>query len=376
MLRPAIAVVLVLLAAAAAPAHHRQMPPVVAVTTAGDAALPRLPPPSRKAAAVVVDGTIAVVNPFKDPTLPTFTFTAGTNADPSISKNGRAVAWDTDADPLASGAPGTQVVVQNRTTVTQAAVDASGTSANPALDLAGLYVAFESAGALAGPGSGGARQVFLRRPDGTLVQLSRGAGTSRHPSVGRRGRIVAFESTSHPVSGADTGVAQVWLADVLAGTADPVTTALGASTHPSLSNDGRLLVFESRADLAGGGQDTGTPQVFAYDTLARTFARVTDEPGGCTAPAAARIKRDWRIAYLCGGRAYFTMLLAGTRFEVQTGAGGDTTRIVPQADAHFVLVATTADLAAGSGTTAAHRVYMVNLFARPPAPVAGGVVWF
>jgi hypothetical protein len=64
--------------------------------------------------------------------------------------------------------------------------------------------------------------------------------------------------------------------------------------------------------------------------------------------------RDWRIGYVCSGTAYFTMLRANQRFRVQTD-GGDTTRISPQGDAHFVLVATTADLIAGSGTTLGHR---------------------
>jgi hypothetical protein len=40
-----------------------------------------------------------------------------------------------------------------------------------------------------------------------------------------------------------------------------------------------------------------------------------------------------------------------------------------------MLVATTANLA-GAATTPEHRIYMVNLFARPPDPVAGSVVWF
>jgi hypothetical protein len=112
-----------------------------------------------------------------------------------------------------------------------------------------------------------------------------------------------------------------------------------------------------------------------YDTNTHTFARITNEPGGCTGASSARIMRDWRIGYVCGGTAYFTMLRANQRFRVQTD-GGDTTRISPQGDAHFVLVATTADLLAGSGTTAGHRVYMVNLYARPPATAASSVLWF
>jgi Tol biopolymer transport system component len=370
-----IALALLTLVVPAARAHHRQTPAITPITTGGDATLPRLPPPSRKAIAFTVDTDVAVVQPFRNPGIPTFFFGAGTNANPSITSNGRTVAWDTDADPLASGAPGRQVVVDQKFTLAQPRVDPTGTSTNPAIDLVGTWVAFESTADFAGTGNPGARQVFLaNQRGGTILQLSRGVGASRNPAVGRRGRRVVFDSTSHPATGADTGVAQIWSADPTTGASAPITDGLGASTSPSLSNDGRLVVFESRADLAGDGHDTGTPQVFAYDTTSRTFARITNEPGGCTRASSARIKRDWRIAYVCGGTAYFTMLRADARYEVETD-GGDTTRIVPQADAHFMLVATTANLA-GAGTTAGHRVYMVNLFARPPVPAAGDVVWF
>ncbi|MGH7895799.1 MAG: hypothetical protein ACREQL_14095, partial [Candidatus Binatia bacterium] len=321
-----------------ATAHHRQTPPIVAITTSGEGSLPRLAPASRKAAAVVVDDTIAVVSPFRDPTTPLYAFSAGANANPAISSNGRTVAWDSDADPL-GGAPGRQVLRHAGFDLKQVTVDPTGTSANPAVDLLGIYVAFESTGDLAATGNAGARQIFLRHPDGAVTQLSRGSGTSRNPSVAIRGRRAVFESTSEPTSGADTGVEQVWVADLLTGAAAPITAAAAPSRSPSLSNDGRLVVFESWADLAGDGHDTAVPQVFAYDTLSHTFARLADDAGGCTAPTAARIKRDWRIAYLCGATPYFTMLRANARFRVQTD-GGDTTRLVPQADAHFMLVAT------------------------------------
>ncbi|HXJ35917.1 MAG TPA: hypothetical protein VMS22_17940 [Candidatus Eisenbacteria bacterium] len=364
----------VLAAASTATAHHRQTPPVVAITTSGEGALPRLPPPSRKAAAVTVDDSIAVVSPFRNPTVPTFSFASGSNASPSISSSGRTVVWDSDADPLGSGAPGRQVLRNAGFDLDQVAVDPTGTSANAAVDLLGIYVAFESTADLAATGTAGTRQIFLESPAGTIAQISRGTGTSRNPSVGKKGRSVVFESTSDPVSGADAGVEQVWIADLVTGATGPVTHGAAPSRSPSLSSDGRLIVFESRADLAGDGHDTTVAQIFAYDTVSRTFARVTSDAADCTAPTTLRIKRDWRIAYLCGGTAYFTMLRANARYRVQTD-GGDTTRLVPQADAHFMLVATTANLL-DAGTTATHLVYMVNLFKRAPESVPGAVVWF
>lgn len=374
-MRPLVPLVLAIaLVAAPARAHHRKTPPVVAFTTSGEATLPRLAPPSRKAAAFVVDDTVTVVNPFRTPIVPAFTFTSGTNANPSISKNGRTVAWDTDADPLGSGAPGRQVIRSNPFGLVQAAIDPSGTSANAAVDAMGLYTAFESTADLAGTGNAGARQVFLRLTDGTITQLSQGAGTSGNPSVGLKARIVVFDSTSDPVTGDDTGMAQIWFADLLAGTTAPITAGAGSSHRPSFSNDFRTVVFESRADLAGDGHDTGVPQVFAWDRYTKQFARVTDDVGGCTEPTAARIQRDQRIGYTCGGVAYFTMLNANARFRVQTD-GGQATRLVPQGDAYFVLVATDADLL-NAGAPAGHRIYMINLFARAPEPVPSAVVFF
>jgi hypothetical protein len=373
--RPLLSVLVLLAIVPLASAHHRQTPPIVALTTSGNAALPRLAPPSRKAAAVVVDGTVAVVSPFRNPTTPTFSFMAGTNADPSISANGRVVTWDTDADPLSSGAPGRQVVQEKNLAMDQVAVDPSGTSANPALDLAGVAVAFDSTADLAATGNAGARQVFFRELAGPIVQLSSGVGTSRNASIALRSHLVVFESTSDPVTGDDTGVAQIWLSGLTTGTASPITSAAAPSANPSVSNDGRLVVFQSRADLAGDGQDTGATQIYTYDTFSKTFARVTDDAGGCADATAIRIMRDWRIGYLCSGAAYFSMLRANQRFQVAT-EGGDTTRIVPQGDAHFLLVATTADLLDGSGTTAGHRVYMVNLYKRPPTTVPSAITWF
>jgi Tol biopolymer transport system component len=374
--RPALVSALLLaLVVSPAHAHHRQTPPIVAMSTSGDATLPRLAPPSRKAISFTVDGAVSVVLPFRKPIATAFFFGDGTNANPTISSNGRTVAFDSDADPLNTGAPGRQIVEQKKFTLLNPSVDPTGTSENPAVDIAGRGVAFESTGDLAGTGNAGARQIFYTVPGGTVLQMSKGQGTSRNPSVGIRGRIVVFDSTSDPVSGADTGVPQIWSASLVTGTAKRLTSGAGASEKPTLSNDGRVIVFESRADLAGDGHDTGVPQIFTYDTTSRTFARITNEPGGCTDASSARIKRDWRIGYVCSGTAYFTMLRANQRFRVQTD-GGDTTRITPQGDAHFVLVATTADLAAGSGTTVGHRVYMVNLYARPPATAPSSVVWF
>lgn len=378
--RPSLHLVLAVLALAAAlpaRAHHRQTPPVVALTASGDTTLPRLPFPSRKAVALTPGtGTdVEVISPFRLNFPPSVVWSGGTNSDPSIGSSGRIVAWVSNADPLGNGAPGNQVIVSTTMGLQQAAIDETGTSADPAVDRLGRVVAFSSTGDLALTGNAGARQVFLRDLRGGVAQVSVGAGTSRHPSVGAKGRLVTYASTSDLISFADTGVSQIQLADRYANTIVPITAGVGPSVTPSLSDDDRVIAFASRADLAGDGHDTGTYQIFAYDLREARYARITNDVGGCTDPAVVRIQRDWRIGYRCGNSVYFTMLVEGVRWRVQTD-GGIATGIRPQSDAHFLVVATDVNILAGSGTTTGERAYMVNLYKRPPEFVPGAIVWF
>jgi hypothetical protein len=237
-----------------------------------------------------------------------------------------------------------------------------------------LRVAFESTGDLAGTGNPGARQIFVRQPDGTLMQASLGTGTSRNPVVSAKKRRLAFESTSDPVTGLDTGVSQIWLGDVVSATAARITAGAGPSRNPALSDDGGLLAFESTADLAGGGADTGVPQVFIHDPKSHTFARITTDAGGCTLPGVSRVKRDWRITFVCGGLPYYYMLRADERYLVQTGAG-PTQRVLGEMGIHFLVLSTTSNLL-GGGVTPGKLVYMINLFKRPALPVSGLATWF
>jgi hypothetical protein len=122
------------------------------------------------------------------------------------------------------------------------------------------------------------------------------------------------------------------------------------------------------------GADTGVPQVFIWDTRSQTYAQITDDPSGCVRPAAAKIRRDWRITFVCGGNAYFFMLRENQRYQVPT-PGGTTQAMVPEMGSHFLTLSTTADLLSG-GTTAGHQIFMVNLFKQPAVPVPGSAVWF
>jgi Tol biopolymer transport system component len=368
------------LVATSALAHHRQTPPVVALTTGGDTPLPRLPAPGRTTIALATpqgaDTAIMSVKPYKTPLLVTPFATTGDNQNPAVSFNGNVIAYDTDADPASTGLPGRQIVVASSQVVVAGPSDPTGTSANPSVDVSGQRLAFESTGDLANTGNPGARQVFLRQPTGGVSQASFGVGTSRNPALSAGRRWLAFESTSAPGTGVETGIEQIWLGTVDGIAAAPITNGLAPSTRPSFSAEGNILAFQSRADLAGNLSDMGVPQIFIYDTKSKTTAQLTFDPAGCTDAGVTKVRRDWRVGFVCSGQALFYMIREDVLYRVETPSGG-TTRFYPELGKHFVVMSTTSDMVAGSGSTAGHQIYMVNLYKRPATPVPAPVaVWF
>jgi hypothetical protein len=369
--------------ASSASAHHRQTPPVTMLTDAGDTPLPRVPAPGTKTIVLAVSAgpgrKIVSISPWKnrrEPALQTLIAPLGAHANPAVSLGGRFSAFDTASDPLDQGLPGRQVIGAFLSALFPVSSDPSGTSENPSVDTTGRNIAFESTGDLAGTGTPGTRQVFLRDASGSVRQLSTGVGSSRNPVLSAKQRLVLFESTSDPTTGADTGISQIWLGTLDAGTVPaPITNGFGPSLHPAVSNDGRLVVFESTADLAGDVPvDTGVPQVYVYDTKTATYARITDDVLGCTLPSAYKAYRDWRIAFVCSGEPFFYMLRSDQRYRVPTD-GGTTQRVIAELGVHFLVMSTTANLLDGTDT-AGNQVYLVNLFKRPGQPVPGQASWF
>jgi hypothetical protein len=369
--------------ASPATAHHRQTDPRVALTLSGNTLLPRIAAPGNTTLTLAVQfgagRRIVSVSPWKDrknPAVQTIIAEAGDHANPAVSVTGLAFAFDSGSDPLRTGLPGRQVIGAQRQSDFAVSNDPTGTSSNPSVDNTANVIAFESTADLAATGNpAGVRQVFVRDRDGSIRQLSTGVGTSRNAVLSPKRRLVVFESSSEPTTGADTGIAQIWLGDVEGGTPLPITAGFGPSVNPAISNDGRIVAFESTADLAGTQADTGVPQVFMYDTRSKTYARITNEAGGCTLPSAFKVLRDWRVAYVCSGVPYFTMLRADQRYVVPAG-DGVTQRVITELGIHFLVLSTTADLIAGSGTTPGYQVYLVNLFKSPAVPVPGTIKWF
>jgi hypothetical protein len=374
-IRPTAVLLAALLAAGSAQAHHRQTAAVVQFTTAGDNTLPRIASFNGSLVLSVGDTGARDILKYRYPwqSSRVVVGTGGDNADPASAIDGSVVAWDSDGNLLGLGDPGRQIYVRKGALLQQVSHDPSGTSANPTANSGASVIAWESTGDMVGNGNAGVQQVFMSSRTLGLKQVSSGLGTSGNPTLNRTGSVLVFQSTSDPVTGADTGVSQLWVANLKTGGAAPITSGLGSSSGPAISPDGRVLVFQSTADLSGDGSDTGVPQVFAYDIRYGSFAQITADPGGCTEPTIHKFRHDFRIPFLCQGQVYFYLLRDDQRFHVVLP--GDTSSVTAGPGFQFLMVTTTADLLS-TGPTGGRQIYLLNQFKTPGVLVSGKAVWF
>ena len=117
------------------------------------------------------------------------------------------------------------------------------------------------------------------RPDGTASS----GGDSFARAISDDGRFVAFESTATDLVADDTNTASdVFLRDLVAGTTSRISVSSsgaqaigGDSIAPSISADGRYVVFHSAATNLVGDDSNGRFDVFLRDTATNTTTRIS-----------------------------------------------------------------------------------------------------
>lgn len=195
----------------------------------------------------------------------------GPSSYPSISDDGRYVAFASEASNLVTGDTNrrSDIFVRDLTTGTTQLVSRSsnnalgnGNSVKPVISADGRYVAFESAASnLVGRDTNGKRDVFVRDRSGnttTRVSVStagdQGNDGSYLPSISPDGRYLAFESdATNLVSGDTNAVRDVFLRDRTLNRAVRVSVAAdksqsnGTSYSASVSPDGAKVAFRSDA---------------------------------------------------------------------------------------------------------------------------------
>ncbi|MET0527305.1 MAG: hypothetical protein ABW003_03000, partial [Microvirga sp.] len=205
-----------------------------------------------------------------------------------LSSDGRYVAFQSFATNLVGGDTNSSIDIFYKDLLTDAIIristSASGTQANNSsryaqLSANGRYVAFESdASNLVDGDTNSASDVF--RKDlltGEIVRVSTSSGgvqaigSSHKPSISADGRYVLFESTAHDLVGATSFNLGIFRKDLMTGEIIRLSsvgsaTPDGNSTQARFSADGRYIVFETMAtDLITGDTNGNRKDIIWVD---------------------------------------------------------------------------------------------------------------
>jgi len=226
------------------------------------------------------------------------------SSSPSISGDGRYVAYHSIAGNLVDGDTnytGDVFVYDTvESTTTRVSVSSNGTEGNdgsssPSISGDGRYVAYYSeADNLVSGDTNGTGDVFVYDTvEGTTKRVSvssngtQGNSFSYAPSMSGDGRYVAYYSWADNLVGGDTNNAlDVFVYDTLQGTTKRVsvssngTQGNNSSDDPSISGDGRYVAYWSNASNLVSGDTNGFRDVFVYDTLQGTTKRVSVSSNG------------------------------------------------------------------------------------------------
>jgi uncharacterized protein (TIGR03437 family) len=174
---------------------------------------------------------------------------------------------------------------------------------NPTLSGDGRRLAFETTADLAGDAGllqAVAADVSIVPASFTRLALSRAPA----PAVSQDGNAIAFASKDDPLGRNSDGNSEIFLYDgsglrqlTQTSPGEPAQRVAQGSFQPSISDDAALIAFVSNRDLVGRNPD-GNTEIFLYDTAAGQFTQATDTSSGVN-NTDARISGDGsRIAFI------------------------------------------------------------------------------
>jgi Tol biopolymer transport system component len=330
-----------------------------------------------------------------------------TSLDPTVSSDGRFVAFDSQATNLVAGDTNNssdvflrdrQLGTTERVSVGMGGVQPNNGSTNPSISGDGRYVAFQSlATNLVAGDVNGQMDVYVRdRVTATTELVSQstagvlGNGFSGAPSITPDGRYVAFVSNATNLVVGDTnGVLDIFVRDRQLGTTERVSVATGGAEGNSscylpcaISADGRCVAFWSDATNLVAGDTNAAPDVFLRDRQTGTTERVSVSSVGGQANAMSRlpsISSDGRfVAFVSdasnlvsGDSGGYTDLFVRDRLLGRTeragvaadgsqanGSAGSTYASSISADGRYVAFASDASNLVGGDANAATDVFL------------------
>lgn len=231
-----------------------------------------------------------------------------TSLEPSISSNGKFVAFASDASNLVSSDTNNKVdiflkeIKTNkviRVSVASDGVEANNGSSNPAVSRDGRYITFSSeASNLVDNDTNNTADIFVYDTKLHNIQRITKAhdqselnGWSSSPEISANGRFITYFSlATNAVPGDDQDYADIFLFDTKYHTTTLISTSLnkglangnsGLSGGPDVSDDGRFVVFESNAsNLVPSDTNGAINDVFIRDTTANKTRLVSQTPEG------------------------------------------------------------------------------------------------
>jgi Tol biopolymer transport system component len=238
----------------------------------------------------------------------------GDSQSPSLSADGRTVAFETTAPTLLNDAlPVTRrrVIARDRqkgilrAPHSQSGKELDGDSGEPVVSGNGLMVAFTSDATNLVPernANGRQTDIYLwHLDDSTITRISvdnkgmqPAKGASHSPSISGNGELIAFVSTARLTLEDTNDVADVYLRDMRRGVTSLVSRAAdgrlsdGASYSPALSADGHYVAFASKADNLVPRDRNRESDVFVYDVEGRSTMLASASSKGEAANAESR----------------------------------------------------------------------------------------
>lgn len=220
--------------------------------------------------------------------------------EPSISANGTRIAFSSPDDLTGRNPEFNEEIFLFDTTngqLTQVTDSTTGISSAPVVSPDGTSIAFHSnSDLLTANGvrnTDGNNEVFVFYDtnsgiaNGIFPVTDTTAGPppfflpwSFNPSLSSDGRLIAFDSTANLTGGNSDGNFELYTLDAVAGTyAQITTTVTRANGGSSMNPAGTRIAFMSSNNLTGGNADLNT-EIFAFDSGTSTFTQVTNTTGG------------------------------------------------------------------------------------------------
>jgi Tol biopolymer transport system component len=188
-----------------------------------------------------------------------------------------------------------QSPLTTRINLTPSGAQANLPSGDPRITGNGRFIVYESSATNLVPSDTNfAEDVFVYDAlTGTTVRASvdstgtQANGNSELPTVSNDGRFVVFQSlASNLVTGDTNGARDIFVRDMVGGTTSRIsvdsagTQSNGDSYRPRISADGRFVVFESLASNLVAGDANGVRDVFMRDLVMGTTTLVSVDSSG------------------------------------------------------------------------------------------------